>query len=393
MTSSTHVWLEGRSSVENEICVSAMIESPQSKPVRLWYRFPVETASLLTESGDPFVLGTLFLAMRAGTDLVIHGQVSPSLLKNLEEYQALWACWQPSRYRRVGISCDLEREDTRLVASKQAVVAFSGGVDSCFTVWRHRTNSCGRLKRKVSAGLMVHGFDIPLEKKKIFDRAAARSALLLESLNVGLIPMASNFRSLGDYWGDAHGAAVASCLMMLQGGYDEGLIGSTWTYDTAIPWGSSPVGDWMLSNQMFQNIHDGAAFSRADKLQTIASWPEAQRYLRVCWAGRENDRNCCHCEKCIRTILNFRALGLGLPKCFERDVSDQQIANLAGLQAGALNELKRVLILARQKGLKDSWVDALEKCVRKNQRALDGWTLKRVRNGLQRRLPFAHVGA
>ena len=82
-----------------------------------------------------------------------------------------------------------------------------------------------------------------------------------------------------------------------------------------------------------------------------------------------------------------------MPKCFERDVSDQQIANLAGLQAGALNELKRVLILARQKGLKDSWVDALEKCVRKNQRALDGWTLKRVRNGLQRRLPFAHVGA
>lgn len=391
MSDKIHVWLEGSKIDGSEATVSASIETPNQKSAQLWYRVPEQYSSLLTESGDPFVLGTLFMAMRSSKDIFIHGQASPSLLRNLEEFQALWACWQPTRYRTIEITADIEKEQSSHSHLQKAVAAFSGGVDSCFTVWRHKTDSCGRLKRNIAAGLMVHGFDIPLDQKQTFDRAVVRSSKILESLDVELISMASNYRDLGDYWGDAHGAAVASCLMMLQGGYGEGLIGSTWTYDSSLPWGSSPVGDWMLSNCSFQTIHDGAAYSRADKVGVISRWPEALRYLRVCWAGDEKDQNCCCCEKCIRTILNFRALGLGLPDCFEQDVTNQQIANLTGLQITPIGELKRVLTAAKARSITDSWVSVLEMCIKKNQRALVGWSVKRIKDGIRRRVKFAEA--
>lgn len=385
MIDTIHVWPQGRKVSGDEITVSAEIVNANQSRQQLWYRFPARCADALTESADPFVLGALFRAMRASSDLVVHGRVSPSLLRNLEEFQALWACWQPSRYSCVEITADIEEEAPARAGEERALAAFSGGVDSCFTIWRHKNDACGRLRRDITAGVMVHGFDIPLDKPQVFSRAVERSSAILESVDIELIAMASNYRSLGDYWGDAHGAAVASCLMMLQGGYTAGLVGSTWTYDSSLPWGSSPVGDWMLSNRGFECVHDGAAFSRADKIEAISAWPEVMENLRVCWAGEEVDRNCCRCEKCIRTILNFRVLGYDLPACFDHDVTDQQILDLSGLQVTAIGELQRVLDLARARGIHDSWVTALERCTKENLRALEGWTLKRIGHGIRRR--------
>lgn len=386
MDNKIQVWPHAASVADGEITLAATIEQPGKKAVTLWYRVAERYRDALTSSADPFVIALVFIAMRTARPLLVHGTVSPSLLRNLEEYQALWSCWMPKRYRPITITADHEQEQPPAAQPLRAAVAFSGGVDSCFTLWRHKTAACGRLSREVGAAVMVHGFDIALHEKEMFAKAVERSAQLLEGLDVTLIPMATNYRELGDYWGDTHGSAVASCLMLLQKRYAQGLIGSTWTYAYAEPWGSSPVGDWMLSNATFQTIHDGAAFSRADKISALAQWPAALRYLRVCWEGADKDKNCGRCEKCIRTILNFRVLGLGLPPCFESDVSDRHIAELAGLEPTAINELENVLTLARAKAIRAPWVTALEKCIKRNRRALYGWSCKRVCNGIQRRI-------
>jgi hypothetical protein len=310
--------------------------------------------------------------MSLSTDVVVHGEVSPSLLRNLEEFQAAWICWCPQKYQKIEIQAEVEREQPITIPEEKAIAAFSGGVDSCFTVFRHKNGHYGRLTRNLQAGLMVHGFDIPLAQKQVFERAAEKSRAMLASLGVELIPMATNFRELGQDWEDVFGAAVASTLMLLRGGYTVGLLPSSYTYQSLfLPWGSNPLTDPLLSSNAFQIIHDGTAFNRIKKIQELTHFPAALQSLRVCWEGEQLDRNCGHCEKCIRTILGFRVMGIGLPTCFEQDVTDRQILDIKTSKKSQVTYFEEILHLAMAAEITDSWVSALEQCVKLNQRLVD----------------------
>jgi hypothetical protein len=374
------VWPEGHNETGDTITAGVTIETPGQEPRRLWYRLPNTYRQALTTVCDPFVLGTIFLAMSRASDVVVHGQVSPSLLHNLEEFQATWACWRPKRYTKIDVVADLEQEPPPPASPRAAVAAFSGGADSCFTVWRHHTGQSGRLRRQIKVGVMVHGFDIELGQTKVFERAAAKSAKMLASLDLALIPVVTNFREVVANWEDSHGSGLASCLALFQAGYGAGLVGSTDSYDQLVlPWGSNPITDRMLSSRTFAIVHDGAAFSRSQKIRTIAAWPEAIRYLRVCWEGDAGDRNCGRCEKCIRTMLNFRVMGLELPACFERDIEDHDILRLANLrpETPAFAYLEEILSAAKTTHSSESWVGALERCLARNRRAASaGITLR-----------------
>lgn len=373
MTKKTHLWPENIVETEGKILVNVVLENQSQQHSNLWYRFGAEHRHLFTKTSEPFVVAMIFNAMRKSTDLYVHGQVSPSLLRNLEEFQAVWNCWLPERYTRIEINADIEREQPEANDPNSAVMAFSGGVDSCFTAWRHSTGSCGRLRRNLRAAVMIHGFDIPLEEKDVFNRAAENCKKMLEPLGITLIPMATNFRDLGNYWNDAHVAGLASSLMLLQAGYASSLIASSPPYNNisiAPPWGSNPVTDPLLSSDTFEVIHDGAAFTRAEKIREISNWPQALRYLRVCWEGEQKDRNCCSCEKCIRTILNFRIIGLDLPACFEHDITDSQIASVKGLNSQHLFDYKKMFSAAKAACICDSWVAVLERCIKQNERMI-----------------------
>ncbi len=380
----THLWPEETVKTDGETTVSVTIEAPDQARHQLWYRLPAHYSSLITPSCDPFVVATLLLAMRWSAPIKVHGQVSPSLLQNLEEFQAAWSAWEPDSYHPIEINADMEQEQPPADSLDKAIVAFSGGVDSCFTVFRHRTGRCGRWQRNLQAALMVHGFDIPLEARQEFTNAAEKARALLATVGVDLIPMATNFRQLPLDWEDAFGTAVGSCLMLLQSGYRTGLIASSFPYQAlSLPYGSNPITDWMLSSNAFKIVHDAAAFPRLEKMREIVNWPEALSSLRVCWQGSQGDRNCGRCEKCVRTILNFRILGVGLPECFEEDITDDQIRNIR-VTAGPLTEMERVLAAAQLAGISDSWVQALETCIRHNQ---PGAERQEFKVALKRRLP------
>lgn len=372
MKKKADLWIQETREDNGAATISSVLEIPGDDRRQLWVRIPSGYKPAVSRTADPFVVAALFLAMRNAADLHVHGTVSPSLLSNLEEFQAAWNAWLPAKYTQCVITADEEREQP--AAGNGAVVAFSGGVDSCFSAWRHRTRDCGRLATAVKAGVMVHGFDIPLEEEGMFAIAAERSGKILRSLDMELIPVATNLgRELRKCWGDAHGAAIASCLMLLQSGYSAGIIASTEPYTSMVfPWGSNPVTDRFLSSGSFRIIHDAAAFTRSQKIRKIAHHPEIKQHLRVCWEGAEKDRNCGHCEKCVRTVLNFRVSGAGLPGCFEKDVTDKQILALRGLNPVQLAYLEEILAAARDASMNGSWVRALDQCIRKNRRNAKG---------------------
>ncbi len=360
-----HVWPEDPSRDGDRKIVAAVIEVAGHERRRLWYSMPEEWAAALPENSDPFAVGAVFLAMQTGGEVHVHGRVSPSLVRNLNEYQSAWVAWLPA-LTKVTIRADREGEMAPSGPREDAVLAFSGGVDSCFTAFRHARADASAHPFRPTAGVMVHGFDIPLAEPETFAAAAKRSRIMLSSLGLELIPMATNYRLLVDDWTHSFGVAIASCLMLLSGRFKTGLIGQGLTYGEfrLLHEGSNPLTDPMLSSDSFRIVPDGAAFERADKILAMKDWPEFRRHLRVCWAGPQKDRNCCTCEKCIRNILTFRALGLGLPPCFDRDVEDRQIRRLnPGHKVLALIRYDGLGKLAKAHDAGGPWVAALEKCL------------------------------
>jgi hypothetical protein len=247
-------------------------------------------------------------------------------------------------------------------------MAFSGGADSAFTAWRYRPGTVESRPPRLVAGMMVHGFDIPIEDPGAFARAADRSARMLASLGMDLIPVATSFREQPGDWEDAHAAALASCLALLRGRFRRGVIASCYPYSALIlPYGSNPVTDAMLSSDSFRIVHDGADTAKVEKVRAIVSWPEARQHLRVCWQGPHGDRNCCRCQKCVWTMLVFRMVGGGLPECFQREISDREIVHLRYADEGSLNSMRRLIAWARAESVSASWLTALELSVVSNR--------------------------
>lgn len=341
---------------------------PNGEHRELWYRLAAEQEPRLSKNCDPLLVGALSLAMQMPADLHVHGTVSPSLLKNLEEYMRAWSLWEPRQYARIEILPEVEQEHPR--TDTQAVVsAFSGGVDASFTVWRHCTGYQTQWPYKIGAGLFVHGFiDTPLPDTEGFQRAFAKAQLMMDSLGVELIPMASNIRQLIHSWEETHGIATAACLMVLQGGYSKGLLPSSNAYPVLVfPWGSNPLTDTLIANTAFNIVHDGLGYYRPEKVHALAQWPEALQNLRVCLKKNHTDHNCCGCEKCIRTILDFRAAGLGLPPSFSRDVTHSQIIRLHYPLRNLINEYKAILDYAKRYSQKGSWTKIVQLSIAINE--------------------------
>lgn len=131
-----HIWQEEPRLVGEYIQINAEIVGEGKDRQQLWYRLNQEHHSAITKSCDPFVLATLFNAMRVPADLIVHGTVSPSLLQNLDEFQSAWVSWRPGWYKKIEILADDEREAGRAPTSA-GITAFSGGVDSSYTVFHH----------------------------------------------------------------------------------------------------------------------------------------------------------------------------------------------------------------------------------------------------------------
>jgi hypothetical protein len=134
-----------------------------------------------------------------------------------------------------------------------------------------------------------------------------------------------------------------------------------------LPCGSSPVTDHLMPGDRFAVVHDGAGFSRTDKIAEIMKSPLACGTLKVCWAGADQSENCGHCEKCVRTRLNFSAAGAkSTPPCFATDLDVEDIRRIQINNKYQLAELASILAYAREHGISAPWMPVL-------QERLDTW--------------------
>lgn len=357
-----HLWPEEPGPHEDQIEVAAVLERTRGTPVRLFFRLPIEHRPSLTPAADPFVVATVFHVLSSGADLEVHGTVSPSLLRGLEDFQAVWCRWLPDRYRPFDVVAEAEREEPR-EKDARAVMVFSGGLDSCCTAWRHTRGNLGRRTRQLEAAMMAHGFDIPVDQNEMFARALVGARAILGSIGVPLIPIVSNIRVLRDDWEHVHGAALAACMHLFAKGYSTGLIANSHTYEALrLPWGSNPLTDPMLSSTSLSIVHDGCELARAEKAEIVADWHEARDHLRVCWEGDALDRNCGTCLHCLRTALNFASVGRPIPPGIPVPSPADAVERLRSLETSAvhLGHHDKIVAAARDRMLTDPWIAELE---------------------------------
>jgi hypothetical protein len=113
-------------------------------------------------------------------------------------------------------------------------------------------------------------------------------------------------------------------------------IASTFDIRSLIPHASHPLLDPYYSSSDLQIKHDGVALSRFEKTRIIADWELTASHLRVCNNMNHLESgtlNCGRCEKCVRTMLAFLALGILKSSTLfpVRDVSPELIESVGQL--------------------------------------------------------------
>ncbi len=296
------------------VTVASRIEiggSTPKVPDELVFEYPAKFASWIGQRTDPFLTSLLLVAMQYGQDIAVRGTVSSRLLLGLAEYQRAFHRWFPWRFSPVAIRVHREAESDP-VSGGARVCAFSGGVDSFYSLWSHLPANDPNPHSRISHLLFVHGFDVPLANGTTYETARDAFRPMAERVGVELIAARTNAQEFVPprNWGVFHGAPLVGSAQALGGAVRRFYVPASHTYSDLIPWGSDPRVDHLLSTESLEIVHDGASATRIDKTTAIAPWPETRGLLRVC-SPQPNGRlvNCCRCEKCLRTMLALDMLG------------------------------------------------------------------------------------
>lgn len=302
------------------------VDSPASGRVRLtgrvrydsapdlredfWFDVPEGYAAELSTTGNPWLACLAPLAVTLREPLRIDLPVDRLLARNVRELMGIWSVWYPDLK---AVPLQLQVVDTAEdVRPRRTAAFFSGGVDSFYTVLRHREED-GRAIR-VDDLILVRGFDYPLEKEDAFERHRQRMELAAGELGMGLVAVSTNLRETrlreASWAALYHGSALCAVGLSIEKRYRYLLIASTSNYGELLPYGSHPLTDVLHSTSATRVLHDGAEANRLEKIALVAGSDLALRFLHVCF--REvSERNCGRCRKCLLAWLGLWLCGAG----------------------------------------------------------------------------------
>jgi len=326
-------------------------------PEVYWIDVPRAYSDHLSGSGDPWLALLLPLAVHLAEPLIISKPVDRELFINVHELMRIWNCWYPN-LKPVPIEADIREQQVERSSGTTAAL-FSGGVDAWFTLLTHNGDSNRPATCRIDDLLWVWGLDISLEHAGEF--CALRDALGRATSGFGIefVEVATNLHQTrwwkGADWGRvAHGCGLASIGQALSGRYSKLLIPSTHRYDDAIPWGSHPLTDPLVSSSLTKIIHDGAGFSRVEKTEALLKSEAALQSLQVCWETRSY-RNCETCSKCYRTMTTLFLLGAldRCPRFRTRSIEKRKLAKIFAREESDRAFLREVHGLALRTGHPD----------------------------------------
>ena len=283
-------------------------------PQELWYRFPQQYHDHISMQADAFAPTALLLAMYTGEDLQIGGKISPRLAYSLFEYQKIFSSWWPTIFSQIDIQYQHLASPVRIKRKTAVATAFSGGVDSFYTLWSHLPQNQAIPDAQITHGLFVHGFDLRLDDEENYWTAAESYSKIFKDLGLELIRAATNAYLYSEFridWTIFHGTVLSGAALCLSPFLKRFYVPSCMSdYNALVPFGSTPLIDHLLSTETVQIVNHGTNVTRTEKTITLVNWPITHHKLRVC-ANKiklQGLENCCSCQKCYRMMVLLEIL-------------------------------------------------------------------------------------
>jgi hypothetical protein len=322
---------------------------------------------------DGMVAAMLIPSMRAGEDLEIDVPISPLLCFSLPRIRDVFHTWYPA-FKRIEIRCS-PADPGRGQRPAKAATFFSGGVDSFYSLLKHRSGE-GTLPVPLTHLIYLRGVEQKLEHTKGAEQAQAWVQGVAKSIGVECITGTTDLRTTlqGPEWRihwerHYHGSALAGLGLTLSGLLSHVCIPSAFSYNHMVPHGSTPLLDEMFSTERVRVLHDGAEVTRAHKVARILEWDRelVLSHLRVCIMNEGGAFNCGRCYKCVRTAVPLRVLGAWKDaRTFPEKSTDHWEQVIGGDHLVLIEEN---LDFAREAGGDAELVAMLERVVRRRRRA------------------------
>lgn len=278
--------------------------------------------ALVASSYDPFVPAVVLPAMQRKVDVAVCGPVSTDILSAARHIQEIKSAWHPT-WRIARFEAAVGTIAPKATSSGAVAAFFSGGVDSFYTVQKHRA--------EITHLIFVSGFDVPLYRPAMVEMITREVRRTAQEIGLPLIEVETNLRQFSDgaffSWEDQHGAALAAVAHFLAPAFGKIYIPSSYALPFLAPYGSHPGLDPLWSTQSLQVVHDDFDATRFNKIGALSTWDTAVKNLRVCWELQERQYNCCRCLKCMWTMAYLRAFGaLERASCFPLPLDLQRLS-------------------------------------------------------------------
>jgi hypothetical protein len=237
--------------------------------------------------------------MRQGWRLRVDGPVSEALIPVVDKIQ-----WMMLR-RDVSlcyVPVEAEHRIPEPEAGARTVLAFSGGVDSFFTLLQ-----AGHL---VDDLLLVHGADIGMDQQEAYDRVEVRLNEVAGALGKGFLTASTNLRQFSSRYTDWAAHQFGSTLVGVGRLFvpEARRLVLSGEQGVDVPHASSEELDPLWSTPGFEVREFGSRITRLQKLGVIGLDPAVQKHLRVCWE-HVAAYNCGRCSKCLRNMAALDVWG------------------------------------------------------------------------------------
>jgi hypothetical protein len=330
--------------IDDELRISAAIESTPllpHAPARLWFGFPPAYRDYLCERSDGFLAALIPLAMHLGEPVEVRGPVSPRLAAGLEHFQDAYQSLHPALFKRVPVTFRQLAAPALTPAPTAAAAAFSGGIDSFYTLWSHQASPQAKPAGRLTHGLFMQGFDIRLHEMDYYQGLYRRYAQLFDDLGLTLLQARTNAYAFTQFhldWVYAHTGILAGVALTLGG-----LLGCFYKpggnelRDGRVRLAAYYVGD--LSTESLEIRLDGPGLTRPPKIQKIKDWKPAQDHLRVCMNVQHepSGQACYNCAKCLEAALYLELYGARLSfRNFTQPVSRLKFITFTLKSGGAI---------------------------------------------------------
>lgn len=362
--------------VDGEICVaanvrieSAAMHGADNVPETLWFRVPASYSRFISDRADAFVVAMILPAMLLGEDIVVEGPVSRRLAHGLREYVTAYAQWWPGRMSSIAVKYD-EVSGPGHRDGGAVACAFSGGIDSMYSVWKHMPANETVPGFELTYALMVNGmnFDVDLDQTGEFQRLADVYRPMLARNGVELLTVRHNAQTFleavertGRKSPTLEGQVVAAVHILgdlLERCYVSGS--GTYKHEDNFPKGWHPSALHLLSNDGTELMFDGGDRTRTEKTVVLSDWADTYNTLRVCWRpvvfGADSGliENCGRCPKCLRTMVTLEAAGkLGRYRTFPVPLTRSRIRDMHFVGTSEKKFYYDLLRLVRELGRDD----------------------------------------